>query len=213
MWSESRSVMSNSLWPHGLYSPWNSPGQNTGAGSLSLLRGIFPTQRLNLGLPHCRWIFYQLSHQGVPRILQWVAYPFSSRSSWPRNRTRVSCFAGGFFTNWAIWKAQINYTSIKFKKSQKIRICIENICFSPLVNLLPVGIWLCKLWFQPQAVILKQYLSKISTFNLSLQGFLLFWVNWHWLHCWDPLCAWKTHTVLKVLIGFPQPTKDLRLPL
>ena len=44
--SESCSVMSNSLWPHGLYSPWNSPGQNTGVGSLSLLQGIFPTQRL-----------------------------------------------------------------------------------------------------------------------------------------------------------------------
>ena len=42
--SESRSVVSDSLWPHGLYSPWNSPGQNTGVGSLSLLQGIFPTQ-------------------------------------------------------------------------------------------------------------------------------------------------------------------------
>ena len=43
--SESRSVVSNSLRPHGLYSPWNSPGQNTGLGSCSLLQGIFPTQR------------------------------------------------------------------------------------------------------------------------------------------------------------------------
>ena len=43
-YSESHSVMSNSLGPHGLYSPWNSPGQNTGLGSLSLLQGIFPTQ-------------------------------------------------------------------------------------------------------------------------------------------------------------------------
>ena len=41
--SESHSVVSNSLGPHGLYSPWNSPGQNTGVGSLSLLQGIFPT--------------------------------------------------------------------------------------------------------------------------------------------------------------------------
>ena len=38
------SIVSNSLWPHGLYSPWNSPGQNTGVGSLSLLQGVFPTQ-------------------------------------------------------------------------------------------------------------------------------------------------------------------------
>ena len=42
--SKSHSVMSDSLRPHGLYSPWNSPGQNTGVGSLSLLQGIFPTQ-------------------------------------------------------------------------------------------------------------------------------------------------------------------------
>ena len=80
---ESHSVMSDSLWPHGLHSPWNSPGQNSGVGSLSLLQGIFPTQGSKPGLPHCRWILYQLNHKGSPRILQWVAYPFSSRSSWP----------------------------------------------------------------------------------------------------------------------------------
>ena len=92
--SESRSVVSNSLGPHGLYSPWNSPGQNTGVGSLSFLQGIFPTQGSNPDLPHCRQILYQLSHEGSPRILEWVAYPFSSRSSRPRNRTRVSSIAG-----------------------------------------------------------------------------------------------------------------------
>ena len=64
--------MSDSLWPHGLYSPWNSPGQNTKVGSLSLLQGIFPTQRANPGLPHCRQILYQLSQKGRPRILEWV---------------------------------------------------------------------------------------------------------------------------------------------
>ena len=64
---ESRSVVSDSLQPHGLYSPWNSPGQNTGVGSLSLLQGNFPTQGSNLGLPHCRRILYQLSHKGSPR--------------------------------------------------------------------------------------------------------------------------------------------------
>ena len=47
--------------PHGLYSPWNSPGQDTGVGSLSLLQQIFPTQELNSSLLHCRWILYQLS--------------------------------------------------------------------------------------------------------------------------------------------------------
>jgi len=85
-------------------SSWNSPGQNTGVGKLSLLQGIFPTQGLNPGLLHCRQIFYQLSHKGSPRILEWVSYPFSSGSSQPRNQTMVSCIAGGFFTNWAIWE-------------------------------------------------------------------------------------------------------------
>ena len=87
------------------YSPWNSPGQNTGVGSLSLLQGIFPTKGLNPGLLHCRRILYQLSHKGNPRILEWVAYSFSGGSSWPRNRTRVSCIAGRFFTNWAMREA------------------------------------------------------------------------------------------------------------
>ena len=54
--------------------PWtiqsmNSPGQNTGVGSLSLLQGIFPTQGLNPGFPHCRWILYQLSHKRSPSNL------------------------------------------------------------------------------------------------------------------------------------------------
>ena len=64
--SESRSVVSDSLRPHRPYSPWNSPGQNTGVGSLSLLQGIFPTQGSNPGFPHCRQILYQLSYQGSP---------------------------------------------------------------------------------------------------------------------------------------------------
>ena len=69
--------MSNYFRPHGLYGPWNFPGQNTGVGSLSFLQGIFPTQGSNPGLSHCRWILYQLSHKGNPRILDWVTYPSS----------------------------------------------------------------------------------------------------------------------------------------
>ena len=101
-WSESHSVVSDSLLPHGIYSTCNSLGQNTGVGSLSLLQEVSPTQGLNPGLPHCRWILYQLGHRGSPRILEWVAY---RGSSWPRNWTRVSCAAGGFFTNWGIREA------------------------------------------------------------------------------------------------------------
>ena len=72
--SESHSVVSSSLRPHGLYSPQNSPGQNTGMDGLSLLQGIFPTQKSNPGLPHCRWIL-QLSQQGSPGILVWEPIP------------------------------------------------------------------------------------------------------------------------------------------
>ena len=64
--SESSSVKSDSLRPHELYGPWNFPGQNTGVGSLSLLQRIFPTEKLNQGLLHCRQILYQLSNQGIP---------------------------------------------------------------------------------------------------------------------------------------------------
>ena len=70
-WSESHSVVSDSLWPHGLYSSWNSPGQSTGVGSLSLLLGIFPTQESNQGLLRCRWILYQLSYQRSPNLSSW----------------------------------------------------------------------------------------------------------------------------------------------
>ena len=116
--SETRScsVVSDPPWPRGFFSPGNSPGQNTGVGSLSLLQGIFPTQGSKPGLPHCRQILYQLSHQGSPRILGWVAYPFSSRSSWPRSQTGVSYTAGRFFTNWAIREAlNIHKSTAKWK--------------------------------------------------------------------------------------------------
>ena len=72
--SESCSVMSNSSRPCGVCGPWNSPGQNTGVGSLSLLQGIFPTQGLNPGLLHCRQILYQLRHKGSP----YMSVQFSS---------------------------------------------------------------------------------------------------------------------------------------
>ena len=102
----------------GLYSPWNFPGQNTGEGSLSLVQMISPTQGSNRGLPHCRWILYQLSLKRSPRILEWVAYPFSIRSSRPRNQIWVFCIAGKIFTNWAMrealclnYKVLINYVT------------------------------------------------------------------------------------------------------
>ena len=96
---------------------WNSPGPNTGVGSCSILQEIFQTQGSNPGLKHCRQILYQLSHQGSPSILEWVAYPFSSRSSRHRNWTGVS-IAGGFITSWAtrvLWGHLQDIMKIKAK--------------------------------------------------------------------------------------------------
>ena len=86
----SQSVMSDSCEPMDCSLPGSSvhgdsPGKNTGVGCHALLQGIFPTQGLNPGLLHWRQILYCLSHQGSSRILEWVAYPFSRKTSGPRN--------------------------------------------------------------------------------------------------------------------------------
>ena len=94
--------MYKSLQPHGLYSLWNSPGQNTGVGCRALLQGLLPTLGSNLDFLHCRWLSSELP--GKPKNTG-VAYPFSKGTFWPRNRTGVSCTTGGFFTSWAIRKA------------------------------------------------------------------------------------------------------------
>ena len=120
--------MSDSLQTHGLYSPWNSPGQNTAVRSCSLLQGIFPTQGSNPGLWHCRQILCQLSPKGSPRILEWVAYPFSYRSSQPRNQTGVSCIAGRFFTSWATREAPPKMgTTGNSKSKSSIQIVFSNL--------------------------------------------------------------------------------------
>ena len=80
----------------------------------SLIQGIFPTQGLNTGLWHRRWILYQLSHQGSPRILGWVAYPFSSGFSQPRNQTGVSCTTGRFFTSWDTRESQEYWSGLPY---------------------------------------------------------------------------------------------------
>ena len=96
------SVMSNSLWPNGLYSPWNSLGQNTGVEAFPFSSEYSQPRDLTQVCHIAGGIFCQLSRRARLRTLEWAAYPFSSRSSWPRNLTRVSCIAGGFFTNLAI---------------------------------------------------------------------------------------------------------------
>ena len=94
----------------------DSPGKNTGVGCHALPQGIFSTQESNPGLPHCRRILYCLSHRGSPRTLEWVAYPFSRGSSPPRNRTRVSCTAGGLFTSRAT-RAALPYGILQLNTS------------------------------------------------------------------------------------------------
>ena len=89
--------------PRGSSVHGDSPGKNTTVSCHALLQRIFLTQGSNSGLPHYRWILYHLSHQRSLRILEWAACPFSRGSSWPRNQTEVSCFAGRFFTSWAIY--------------------------------------------------------------------------------------------------------------
>ena len=98
--NESHSVMSNSLWPDGLFSPWNSPGQHTGVGSLSLLQGTFPAIEL-------RSLTLQVDYlpaepQGKPKsngvgILSLIQQIFLTQEL-----SGVSCTTCGFFTNWAL---------------------------------------------------------------------------------------------------------------
>ena len=109
-----------SLRPYGLYSTWNSPGQNTRVGSLSLLQRTIPPQGSNPGLPHCGQILYLLSHKGSPRMLEWVACPFSTESSQPRNQTRIACNAGRFFPNWAT-NSSLNKQTKKLELKQQER--------------------------------------------------------------------------------------------
>ena len=106
-------------------------------GSHSLLKGIFPTQGSKPGLLHCRRILYQLSHKGNPKVLVSVAYPFSSRSSWPRNWIRVSCFAAGFVINWAIRAAP---ASESFLMSWLFASEGQNIRASASTSALPMNI-------------------------------------------------------------------------
>ena len=106
--SESYSVVSDSLWSQSMEfsrpeywseKPFPSPGDPPNPGIQHL--------------PRCRQILYQLSYQGSPTILEWVAYPFSSGFSQPRNWSGVCCIAGRFFTSWALWKDFINWGDIK----------------------------------------------------------------------------------------------------
>ena len=136
--SERCSVMSDSFRPHGLHSPWNCPGQNTGVGSLSLLQGIFPTQGLNPGLLHCRRILYQLSHKifstkyrpRYPEILcsglrikLLKSSSFASSLEWPQGISLKEAST----TSQTFWEAQdTNYLTLFSQQPCQVGISIGN---------------------------------------------------------------------------------------
>ena len=115
---ESSSVTSDSLRPQGLYSPWNSPGQNTGVGSLFLRQVPSPIEVRSEVAQSCPTLCDSMDC-GLPgssvhgifqaRVLEWFAISFSWGSSRPRDWIRVSCFAGRRFTIWATRGAHIPY--------------------------------------------------------------------------------------------------------
>ena len=105
------SVVSDSLWPHGLkparpLCPCGFSRQDYWSGWPCPPPGHLANPGIKHTSPHYRQILFHLCHQWSPRILEWVAYPSSKGSSWPKNRTGVSCIAGGFFTSWATRDAQ-----------------------------------------------------------------------------------------------------------
>ena len=112
--SESPSVLSDSLRPHGLYSPWNSPGQTAGMSSLSLLQG-----NLNPGIeprsPTLQADSLPAEPQGSPRILERVAYPFSSRSSRPRNHW------GLLHCRWILYQLSYQGSPVYCKANLKLK--------------------------------------------------------------------------------------------
>ena len=93
------SVVSDSLQPHGpqlarLLCPRDYPGKSTGVGCHSVLQQIFPTRGSNPGIPLCRQILYHLSHQGSPRIQEWVTHPSPENRPDPGIKPRSSALQG-----------------------------------------------------------------------------------------------------------------------
>ena len=124
----------------------------------------------NPGLPHYRRILYQLSHQGRPRILEWVAYPVCSRSSWSRSRTGVSCIAGIFFTSWATRESP---RSCRVLNMHLLAVCL-------VLSLTPWGagicvfvLWLRKLRVRSNRSCLSCYEGWQHICNLTVHVFII----------------------------------------
>ena len=124
------------LRPQGLYSPWNSPCQNTEVGSLFLLQGIFPSQGLNPGLPLFRQILYQLGQKGSPRRSEVVANTTTQMS--PENSLSESY-------------RRVHSTWGHLYKMSSIRKCVETevICTSEVIDISPGNLDSSLCFFQP----------------------------------------------------------------
>ena len=126
-------MLSDSLRPHVLYSPWNFPDQNTGVGSLSLLKRIFSTQGLNPGLPHCRRILYQLSHKGTGDLSS-VAKPCPSLCDPHRNCSKNTGM-GGHFLLQGIFQTHRSNLSLLHWQADSLQLSRQG---RPQLSLLPV---------------------------------------------------------------------------
>ena len=115
--------------PTGLLIPWGFSRQKNWAG----LPGLPPSG----GFPHCKQILYCMSHQGSPRILEWVAYPVSRGTSQPRNWTRVSCIASQFFPYWATKETLISpHSFLLLTFSLTLTILFSPLLFFMLLDIL-----------------------------------------------------------------------------
>ena len=127
--------MSDSLRSHGLYSPWNSPGQITGVGSLSLLQGIFSTQGSNPGLLHCRRILYQLSYQGSIKLFSKVTVPLYILGSSNKSSSfyTYSSTPSAIFFILAIPSSMLRYFSVSINCIFQLTNNVDPICFNELL--------------------------------------------------------------------------------
>ena len=173
--SESPSVLSDFLRPHGLYRPWNSPDQNTGVGSCSLLQGIFLTQGSNPGLPYRKQILYQLSHQGSP----------CTRRVWKRSEHfdlvtgNLFCFYLGLWMCHLIWESSASGRIMLICRFAYF--CIPNVIGSHYNSCSPLGMVAGALLdFLPHPVLLRNHWQTLlSTFKVyGMMVWFMWIVKW-----------------------------------
>ena len=184
MWSESHSVVSDSLRQHWLYSPWNSPGKNTGVGSLSLLQ-IFLTQGLNPGLLHRRQILYQLSHKGSP-LSAWDNSNRSSRCGWSAGLLFAPQATKHY---WMWWQRMIQWDRNNNSMDMNLRKLWEIVKDRGAWHVVVHRITKSQTQFSDlTAIVYIVFLAMVPNFHMEIQllsqSSLPFWVVVH-LKAWD----------------------------